>query len=549
MKNFTMSASPVMIFLFSLLLSYVTANINSFSTVSKVYSKSLRSLDLRKCNLTTLSPSLFSNVSNLIELDLSENNFQIIKPNVFDRLTNLEHLIINNCNLTHLSSEAFKNLGQLKVLKLAENKFTSNVNWTLTLSYLPRLEYLDLSNSNISQLPDNVFCNNIGLRSLLLSKNKLFKLNLTTAIFQKLPDLELLDVSHSLVETITESTFVKATNLRTLIMNGNDLPIFIKEHFIPLKNLVHLSLRRCNIYLVDKISFAYSTKLKYLDLSYNFLRPEWSESINTIVSLEYLNFGYNRMRFIPYKTFIPLLNLRELILSGNSVWPRSGMFAKHKHLRTLEMNDCGLFYWSLSNYTHPNLEVLKMSSNVLTADIGDPDPKKMSNLKILDLSHNLYNSLKPNIFTSSPKIEQLILKGNGIHNTDNIMTVLRPLTNLQKLDLSFNQIKSIFPDQFEYNRQLVSLNLIGNPWKCDCYVNDLWQWAKSKRNITMAANHTLLMTSSVDNNSGLVCDYDSNTSPVKVRSPGRVNSTFTTNLKLTWADYALEANCTIKNYN
>jgi len=245
--------------------------------------------------------------------------------------------------------------------------------------------------------------------------------------------------------------------------------------------------------------------------------------------------------------------LKTLILSGNKLKSlESGLFQNLTRLEVLELNNCGLsrlndtvFY---DNFTYPDLEELRLSGNPLQVPEEGPIlPPQLSGLKNLDMSKCNLSHLPVDAFTTTPNISQLLLNDNKLKSDEEgSMKFLESLTGLEQLDLSFNNITAIKPDKFGYNHQLMSLRLVGNPWKCDCYVVDMWEWAaSSKGNIGVLVGSTKSIASNVNNKKtkGLVCNFDPKSTPVKeakLRRPGRE---LTSSVQRTWARYVREANC------
>jgi len=263
--------------------------------------------------------------------------------------------------------------------------------------------------------------------------------------------------------------------------------------------------------------------------------------------------GYSNLQRISRTTFLKMSALKTLILSGNKLKSlESGLFQNLTRLEVLELNNCGLsrlndtvFY---DNFTYPDLEELRLSGNPLQVPEEGPIlPPQLSGLKNLDMSKCNLTYLPDDAFVTTPNISQLLLNDNKLKSDkDGFMKFIEYLTGLEQLDLSFNNITSIKPDKFSYNHQLLSLKLVGNPWKCDCYVVDMWEWAaSSKGNIGVLVGSTKSIASNVNNKKtkGLVCNLDPKSTPVKeakLRRPGRE---LTSNVQRTWARYVREANC------
>ncbi|XP_026818233.1 insulin-like growth factor-binding protein complex acid labile subunit [Rhopalosiphum maidis] len=505
-------------------------------------SKSLLYLYLANSHLTKLSPQFFANIRGLNKLDISGNPLHIIEPGIFDPLISLKHLILNNCNLTHISSVAFSSLGDLTILELAGNSLKSHVDWTLILGNLGRLEHLDLRQSSVSNLPDNVFFKNKWLRSLVLAENELSYLDVATTLGHNLVNLDFLDLSYCHIKgPLSKDAFANATKLRTLILSGNDLSAEdLAVALSPLLKLVKLSLRDCGLTRLPANTFQKFTKLHELDISRNPLNNSFTALLSPLESLEHLDMGYNNLQRIPRTTFSKMSALKTLILSGNKLKSQElGLFQNLTRLEVLELNNCGLsrlndtvFY---DNFTYPKLEELRLSGNPLQVPKEGPIlPPKLSGLKNLDMSKCNLSNLPVDAFTTTPNIRQLLLNDNKLKSDEEgSMKFLETLTRLDQLDLSFNNITAISPDKFGYNYQLTSLRLVGNPWKCDCYVVDMWKWsALSIGNIEVLVD-----------SKRLECNFDPKSTPIKKANLTRLGSELTASVQRTWVRYVGEANC------
>jgi hypothetical protein len=101
-------------------------------------------------------------------------------------------------------------------------------------------------------------------------------------------------------------------------------------------------------------------------------------------------------------------------------------------------------------------------------------------------------------------------------------------------------------EAFSNNTNLTSLLLTGNPWKCDCNIYDLWEWASvTKRNLAVLVGSTTspedLSTGSGKRKKGLFCHYDVNGFPSpKIPSRLRIKDL---HAGRTWAKYVKESDC------
>ncbi|XP_049308704.1 phospholipase A2 inhibitor-like [Bactrocera dorsalis] len=117
--------------------------------------------------------------------------------------------------------------------------------------------------------------------------------------------------------------------------------------------------------------------------------------------------------------FQNLVALRQLDLAGNN-------------MKILDEN-------VFATLTHLNL--LNLSHNGI-AELLPNQFAKLNKLIILDLSYNSLTYLSAKLFEKTPLLWQLKLKGNQLHDTTNIIQVLKPLNFLHKLDLSDNQLRT-----------------------------------------------------------------------------------------------------------
>ncbi|XP_050535112.1 toll-like receptor Tollo [Daktulosphaira vitifoliae] len=518
-----------------------------------LYSKSLLYLYLSGCHLTKLSPQFFANISGLDKLDISSNPLHIIEPGIFDPLTSLKHLVLNSCNLTHISSVAFSSLGHLTILELAGNSLKSHVDWTLILGNLGRLEHLDLRESGITNLPENVFSNNTWLRSLVLAENELSDLDVATTLGHNLVHLDFLDLSYChLKGPLSEDAFANATKLRTLILSGNHLSAAdLAVALSPLSKLVKLSLRDCGLTRLPANTFHKFTSLQELDISRNPLNNAFTALLSPLESLEHLDMGYSNLQRISRTTFLKMSALKTLILSGNKLKSlESGLFQNLTRLEVLELNNCGLarlnetvFY---DNFTYPDLQELRLSGNPLEVPEEGPIlPLQLSGLKNLDMSNCNLSRLPTEAFASTPNITELLLSDNKLSNEhDDSLKFLESLSGLELIDLTSNNLTSIKPDVFTYNSQLLSIKLVGNPWKCDCYVVEMWEWSSTiKGNIGVLIGSTRTLDTNINNKKkkSLACNFDPKTSPIKETKLKMLRKD--PSVQRTWARYVREANC------
>lgn len=524
--------------------------------------KSLLYLDISNCSLTYLNPSFFSNITALNTLDLSDNPLNSIDNKALEPLTSLETLKMNNCNLTHIDDDAFDSLNNLKNLELAGNNLY-NSDWSVVLDHLVRLEYLDLKNSGIKHLPSTVFNNNQYLRTLILAENDLSGLDVAGTI-GKLQQLDVLDLSNcNLTLPLSEDAFANATKIRSLYLSGNTL--FASDLLValsPLTNLQKLSLSGCGLSRLPD-TFHNFKSLQELDISHNPLNDAFVKLLAPLETLEYLNMGWSNLSYIAPSSFAKMTSMRRLILSGNDLYNlEAGLFGNLTRLESLELNFCGLrrplnatlFF---NNFTYTDLTELQLAGNPLrVSKTGPLLPKQLSRLQTLDLSNCNLTFLPPDAFYWTRNITHLILSGNHF-TSPNDLRFLELLPKLEMLDLRYNNLTTFSYKDISVNPMVEKLKLVGNPWKCDCAVAELWDWALlEKGNLgilegsTLQAEHVTVGKSN-KRKKLLICNYDTVKQPLPIvinktasgRRPFIKPQRVLSATNRTWAKYVRESGC------
>ncbi|KAF2883601.1 hypothetical protein ILUMI_22568 [Ignelater luminosus] len=526
-------------------------------------SNKLMYLDISNCGLTRLHTDFFSNITALTTLDLSGNPLREIGSFVFEPLTSLETLKMNKCNLTYISYDAFKFQTNLKTLELADNMLTS-LDWPRVFESLVRLEYLDLRNSSVTNIQENSFNNNNYLRTLILAENKLTGFDVASTLGQKLYELDTLDLSFcSLDKPLSEDAFSNTTKLRVLNLSGNSL--FASDLLValaPLVGLQKLGLSNCGLSRLPD-TFHKFKSLQELDISHNPLNDVFIKLIAPIDTLEYLNMGYSNLSYISATTFSQMTNMKRLVLSGNDLNNlEAGLFGGLKRLESLELNNCGLrrplnatlFF---NNLTYHDLKELQLAGNPLQVSPELPlFPKKLSRLEVVDLNNCNLSFLPTVAFFYCRNIARLSLLGNHLTSDGTSLSFVTLLPQLRMLDLRYNNLTTLTPAQFSENPNIEKLKLVGNPWKCDCSVAELWDWAQlHKGNLgllegsTIEEEHTAV-GNKVKRKKLLICNYDASVQmPMVVnktaagRRPFIKQARLLTSTNRTWAKYVRESGC------
>ncbi|PIK62781.1 hypothetical protein BSL78_00232 [Apostichopus japonicus] len=139
---------------------------------------------------------------------------------------------------------------------------------------------------------------------------------------------------------------------------------------------------------------------------------------------------------------------------------------------------------------------LKLQNNSIDT-IGASDLRDLLNLSQLDLSHNRISwihdkALKVNLSLITHKtLIALNLRNNNIsrigssfiNREDGNFSSYHDLIELEHLDLGDNQLQTL-PNEIFYALSLETVNLSGNPWRCDCHLKWLAKWLTVHRETT-----------------------------------------------------------------
>ena len=516
-------------------------------------------LDINSCGIRHLNDRFFHNTTNLNKLDLSNNPLERIEPGPFDHLTNLEYLKLSSCNLTHVSPAAFAHLENLRELDMSDNQLRT-ISWTNVLAPLIRLEDLNIGNTGIKNLPSDAFAKNHYLRQLVLANNELHYLDVGNTLGQNLHNLQSLDLSNcKLQDRLSEEAFKNAGKLRVLNLSGN--PMFAADLTAVLRHfpkLHKLSLSNCSLRKLPN-TFEVFEHLEELDISHNPLSDAFVGLLNPLKSLEYLDMSYCDLGYVGNNTFAQMTSLKKLILSGNKLHTlEAGLFRNLSRLAILELNNCDLKTpvdpIVFGDRVNTNIIELKLSGNPLEVPTEVPLlPNQLAGLELLDLSNCNITRLHDRVFHNLQNLTQLNLSGNKL-SAGELFKSLRNLKKLEHLDVSNNSLNIIRIQDLNRNPKLLSLNLIGNPFVCKCWIVDLWNWAvqvKSDLHILVGIQPSEFATGAVKLRKTLSCTYDEETYR-NIINQSRSNNPNDRRPLLrkgdltpirTWAKYIRESNC------
>lgn len=181
----------------------------------------------------------------------------------------------------------------------------------------------------------------------------------------------------------------------------------------------------------------------------------------------------NQMESVDSMVFNNLPNLRLLNLSNNSIQSfNSKAFPDDNTLQELNLSR------AIQNHSAVEdvLAVLQRGA--------------LLQLTRLDLSNNELVVLPEGMFTHLPNLATLSLQNSSIISLQNSTQNIPPL--LRELDLRDNSLRELSNSTLSglSLKTYLQVHLAGNPWRCDCNIDDLVTWLRTSDQVTDAQNLT-----------------------------------------------------------
>lgn len=345
----------------------------------------IRHLNLSQNRLSALPINLLNMFCNLEKIDFSENNFDGFL------LANLS--LFNNLKEVNLSNNL------LKSIKLVKEDSDDNDDYDetnksdkdeLNTKILFTVERLNLANNKLNCNTSLVVAEFRNLKYLNLSNNE-FVLN-STSIEYQLPWQRPNSYLKSLIELNFSKNNKQPANQQQQKQAMTSSTAFKTRPDTKLSNTPKI----INLPYFDTL-----INLKVLDLSENNLR-NMPNDIKELRNLESLNLDFNFLEFLPME-LTELRRLKTLSASSNRISELSMSFCSFARFRD-------------------TITSINLSKNQLREDTFTYKIAIFENLKELDLSHNLFESV-PN--PMPPNLEILNLNNNKIKTL-----MIRPLSQL-----------------------------------------------------------------------------------------------------------------------
>ncbi|XP_042219703.1 protein artichoke-like [Homarus americanus] len=395
----------------------------------------LQQLDLTRNNIGELPTGTFRQLSGLKSLKLGVNSIRKVEEEAFEGLTSLETLQLDDDNILAIPWTALAKVRTLTSLTLDYNRV--GVISASSLQTVTSLHHLSIAHNIIRELPQGTFSNFTYLESLNLYGNQLQNL-IPESLIGLRESLKELNLGLNLLSELPQFDFPL---LNTLVLSKNNITSLPSDAFVLLPELKMLDLSENHLSSLPVTLLHPVRKLSTLDLSMNQIveiRPgQFNESFINVINLQ-----HNEIKEIPSEAFKDLLFLHTLDLSHNTIRSVSD---------TAFLNIALLHILRLNNNMLPSFkkEYFKLT---IPADVTE--------LRILDLSHNDITFLQPLAFQLHSKLNWLSLSHNRLSFFP--PEIIRDLSDLEHLNVESNQIKSLENNDFANAPHLRELSLKNN---------------------------------------------------------------------------------------
>ncbi|NXS73003.1 NRROS regulator, partial [Pandion haliaetus] len=438
---------------------------------------SLESLSVARNIIMRLDSSVFTNLTQLLELNL-EKNYIFEIDQAFEGLQRLQRL---NIAYNYLPCVVEFSLTQLRVLNVSNNV----IEWFLALESndLFELEVLDLSHNRLLFFP--VLPRQSKLHSLLLKDNEM-------SFYQRLPNgtsladvtvqFLLVDGNSTNITTVSlwdEICHSNLSSLRLLDMSQNQVWYLPERFLAQMPSLTHLKLNQNCLETFQLSEGDPLAMLTELDLSQNQLVELGAEvgAGDVLPNLQLFNLSTNRLRVLPPGVFTYTRKITTVDLSRNRVnlCPQPAVAGKAetppcvdirgvKTLTHLSLAGCGLQGLGDHPFQGTLLMHLDLSDNhqALSGDLGWLQDLALT-LQVLSLRNTSLSSTNVD-FSAFNSLVRLDLSGNSLSAFPTSLGVLKLLS----LDLRDNCLPALPPDvaRMPLGKSLREVYLSQNPYNC-----------------------------------------------------------------------------------
>uniref|UniRef100_A0AAQ5XXU8 TIR domain-containing protein n=1 Tax=Amphiprion ocellaris TaxID=80972 RepID=A0AAQ5XXU8_AMPOC len=394
----------------------------------------LRKLYMDQNKLTNLSASIFQGLSNLTILSLTSNKIEFMHPSAFRFLSSLQTLLLDSNSLRQIIDiHPVLLLPHLHNLTIGDNLFSSFQTKDLPLNMSSGLKMLDVSSKHLQ------------------------KFSITTPIFPQIQVINFFRCANNLKWDIPDKTLVRS--ITQLYFNSPGMSfVEIQKVLQSLDSLMHLKLnyvsrwiRKGLLAMICKIP-----KLRKLDLSYNHLH-NFTVNLIACSQLSELDLTNTYLTELPKGSVESMKRLTSLIVGTNWLTKVPDDIRSLYSLEILDLRGNLISDLSCEDFLNTTrLMNLCLIDNRI-AKLQGCVFEHLSDLKVLDLSHNLLWTFGGTFKTGLQKLEFLDLSKNFLTNLQR--GDFQDLRSLKRLNVTSDYISRVKHNTFDGLNNLETLLL------------------------------------------------------------------------------------------
>ncbi|CAK6984171.1 toll-like receptor 13, partial [Scomber scombrus] len=388
---------------------------------------------------------------------------------VLQSLDSLMHLTLNYME-RWIKNGLLDTVCSIPTLKKLDLSYNSFPNISAKLVNCSQLTELDLSSTLMTEVFPGSIQSMKRLRYLNLQDNMLSKVPYD---IRGLSSLEILDLSSNYVIELGCGNFLNTTRLTELNLSNNRIA---KLDSCAFENLEDLKVLDLSNNLLSTFGGAFKTglqKLEFLHLSNNFVSVLEQGDFEALGSVKYLDVVSNDINRVTQEAFDGMNHLETLNVKLPLQFEIdfSGLH---------QLKNVPTYFFMAMN----NLEEF----TAVNVFVSAPDPTTfLSNFKLknVTIQQTGLTEFDPYLFWPIPNLQSLDLSRNKLRSLDFLAQA--DLSVLSWLKLSENELTVINETVFRSLPALTYLDLLGNPFTCDCSNVGFIQWVISN-NQTQVVN-------------------------------------------------------------
>ncbi|KAJ8952957.1 hypothetical protein NQ318_006574 [Aromia moschata] len=346
---------------------------------------------------------------------------------------------------------------------------------------------LRLEQNEIVEIPPKAFTTHKRLRRIDLSNNKISKI--ASDAFQGLKALTSLVLYGNKIKDLPAGIFQGLVSLQLLLLNANEISCIRKDTFRDLHSLSLLSLYDNNIQSLANGSFDSLRSIQTLHLA----RNPFICDCNLKWLAEYLH--RNPIETSGAKCETPKRMQRRRI---EALKDEKFKCKGQEEIRTRYAGECLIDSacptgcscdGTIVDCSNRGLKEIPRDIPLYTTELllhnnelgrikSDGLFGRLPNLIKLDMRRNQITGIEENAFEGASRISELLLSENKFLEVHNKMFL--GLHNLKVLSLNNNQITCVMPGSFDFLQALHTLNLVQNPFMCNCHLAWFSEWLKNR---------------------------------------------------------------------